>query len=132
MAKGYLQRHGMPETRISFPRMTQQSLRREGEGAFVQFAGRPAPVGARPARRPARVWEIEVTLARDEHHLARDLDELLGEAFYSSDGRLDFVPDSGKDDAVHPRTVVEVHEWDMGREPGGIVRISFQAQEVDA
>ncbi len=129
--RAFIQRYGMPHTRIEFPRLTEQSISREGEGTFLQFAGRDFPVGARPKRKPAKAWEIEIPLARSEQYLANEIDWLLEQAYFADDARLWFVPDKDVNDPVHPGTVVEVHDWDMSREPGGIVRFRFTAQETE-
>jgi len=129
--RAFIQRYEMPHTRIELPRLTEQSISFDGEGTFVQFAGRNFPVGARPDRDPPRVWEIEIPLAKAEQYLANEVAWLLHNAYVSDDARLFFVPDMSKQDPIHPGTVVEVHDWDMSREPGGIIRFRLTAREVD-
>lgn len=128
----YIERYGDPSTRINLPRLTGSDFNRDGEGTFVQFAGRSLPVGARAKRPPARRWTLETTLARSEHSIAHELDFLFSSCFTSEvDSRLTFVPDEKEDSPVNPYTVGEVHEWQFGREPGGVLRISFDFQEVE-
>lgn len=128
----YIERYGDPSTRIYLPRLTGSDFTRDGEGTFVQFAGRALPVGARAQRPPPRRWSLETTLAKTEHEIAHDLDFLFTSCFFSqSESRLTFVPNEKEDNAVNPYTVGEVHDWQFNREPGGIVRLSFDFQEVE-
>lgn len=128
----YIERYEDPSTRVELPRLTRSDFGREGEGTFVQFAGRSLPTGARAKRRPAKRWTMETTLARSEHHVAEDLDNLFEASFDDGvESRLTFVPNESENNNVNPETVGEVLSWEFGREPGGVLRLSFEVQEVD-
>ena len=131
MAQPYIYKYDDPSARVDLPHLVAQDLSFEGEGAFLQFAGRSLPVGVRAGRPLARRWNFEAVFSRTERHLADSLVELIDAAYRSSDARLVLVSEPSRDDEVSPRFVSEVHEFDMGREPGGIVRVSFEAREVE-
>lgn len=115
---------------IDIPHMIAQSQTANGSGAFIQFAGRTVPVAAR-SEHLHNVWEFEALYARDEHERAADLFDLLKTTYNSPDGRLALVTKGGLDYRINVSHPIEVHSWSAVREPGGIIRVTFQATEVD-
>lgn len=124
-----------PLSSVTVKRMVTEDASHNVSATFVQFEGRDKPTGFR-SQAQWRVWDCEAVFARAEHSDANALLSLLTEAYSAADARLLMTTgrvNSLTFDSISPRDmVVEVHGWDIRREPGGIVRVRFQATEVSS
>lgn len=114
----------------TFPHLISQGHNTNGSGAFILFEGRTAPVAAR-SEHIFNVWDFEAVYGRDEHPQAADLLDLFHTAYTGVDGRLILTTTGAQSTGIDVSQPVEVHSWNVRREPGGIIRITFTATEVD-
>lgn len=115
---------------VTIDHLVKQTPSRRGSGAFLNFEGRSRPVGAR-SEHIHNVWSFEAVFARHAHPQAADVLDLLENAYNSADGRIVVHTTGGLDPRIDSRQVLEVHDWVPDREPGGVIRIKFEATEVD-
>lgn len=119
----------VPGTRIILTRLVQQELVQNGAGAFALFEGSARPTGGRSVG-THKTLNLAAVFAKLEQETARDLVRLLEHAFHSTDGRLQIRTAGSNFVGLDPLAVVEVHSWRPAREPGGIIRVEFEATEV--
>lgn len=119
----------VPGTRIVLTRLVQQELPQNGAGAFARFEGNSRPTGGRSIS-IHKTLNLAAIFAKFEQETARDLVRLLEHAFHSIDGRLQIRTAGSNFVGLDPLAVAEVHSWRPAREPGGIIRVEFEATEV--
>lgn len=120
---------------VSIPHLVGQDFSQQGAGAFLLFDGYPDPIGVRSQHRPRKQWTLRALFSGDDFPGVQSLLDLFATAFAASDARLLITPSvagGSPDDHVNEPTVVEVHQWDVNRQPGSVVAVSFTAVRVAA
>lgn len=120
-----------PSRVVQLRRLTEQTPTQAGGEAFVQFEGNVAPSSIRGTTFHKK-WSLQATYSTYEHEEAAELIALLEYAYREApDARLQLRTKVGRVAGLDPLQIVRIPPtWQRQPEPGNIIRVKFEAQEV--
>jgi len=117
---------------VTVERLITQNFDRTREGVFIRFEGNTKPTGFRGEGR-SNVWHFEALFDETTHDDYIALKNMFNNANSAADARIrvDMTDDVPNGSPAEKNQVVEIHGWSVAREPGGVIRMTFDAQEVE-